>query len=145
MLISIVVRPQHKNSIISSLWSLIFDHMTADQHRKLYSQSKKKPDHPSFTKGWVFIFGLVISKQLNAVPYLHGETIPAVLILVNAQFCVWTSFISRPMSMVFGLGMRLHVDMCTRRGVIVEFCAVVSISFVYGTLLHWHEGSGQLY
>ena len=72
-------------------------------------------------KSWAFIFGLAISKQLNVVPYLHGETIPAVLLLVKVQFYVRTSFIPRPMSVAFGLGMRLHVDMCARRGVAVEF------------------------
>ena len=58
----------------------------------------------------------LLSKQLNAGPYLRHnpwqllreETVPAVL---SSQFHVCTSLAPRPMTVVFGLGMRLHVRM----------------------------------
>ena len=61
---------------------------------------------------------LVISKQLNAAPYLRHkprqllreETVPAVL---NSRFHVCSSLAPRPMTVVFGLGTRLRVRMRT--------------------------------
>ena len=61
---------------------------------------------------------IAMSKQLNAVPYLwhkpwellREETVPAVL---NLRFHMCTSLAPRPMTVVFGLGMRLHVCMRT--------------------------------
>ena len=44
---------------------LIFDHMTTDQHRKLYRQGIKT-DHPGITKA--ALFSVATNKQLNAVP-----------------------------------------------------------------------------
>ena len=76
-------------------------------------------DHPSITKvaGRLFL-SIVISKQLNAAPYLRHkprqllreETVPAVL---NSRFHVCSSLAPRPMTVVFGLGTRLRVRMRT--------------------------------
>ena len=60
---------------------------------------------------------IAISNQLNAAPYLQHkpwqilleETVPAVL---NLR-CVHYSLALRSMTVVFGLGTRLHVCMCT--------------------------------
>ena len=71
-------------------------------------------------------FSVAISKQLNAVPYLRGvhkpcpllreETVSAMrnILLVNSQFCSCTCLAPRPMTVVFGLGTRLHVRMRTK-------------------------------
>ena len=78
-------------------------------------------DHPIFTES---IF-LSMSKQLNAVPCLCGFHEPSRLplevtvagqpcLLVVSQFPVCISLTPRPMTMVFGLGARLRMHMCTR-------------------------------
>ena len=63
---------------------------------------------------------IVISKQLNAAHYLRHklcqllqeETVPAIRWL-PAGFYVCTSLAPRPLTVVFGLGMRLRVHMRT--------------------------------
>ena len=75
----------------------------------------------AFTKPVSRLFlSIAISKQLNAAHYrwhklcqlLREETVPAVCWL-PAGFYVSTSLAPRPMTVVFGLGMRLRVRMCT--------------------------------
>ena len=66
-----------------------------------------------------------MSKQLNAVPYLCGvhessrlpleaTVVGQPCLLVDSQFPVCTSLTPRPMTMVFGLGVRLRMHMHTR-------------------------------
>ena len=58
------------------------------------------------------------------MPYLRGvhepfplpweETVPALLTSQRSQFCMYTSLTPKPMTVVFGLGTRLHLHMCAR-------------------------------
>ena len=45
-------------------------------------------------------------------PLLREETVPAMCV-VNSQSRLCTSLVPRPMIVVFGLGTRLHMCMCT--------------------------------
>ena len=49
----------------------------------------------------------------NPCPLLREETVPTVRV-VNSRFRLCTSLVPRPMIVVFGLGMRLHVRMHTK-------------------------------
>ena len=71
-----------------------------------------------------FFFSITVSRQLNAVPdrgvvhgislaYYYNRASLAVHALINLRFHVCTSLAPRPMTMVFGLGMRLCVHMHT--------------------------------
>ena len=73
-------------------------------------------------QSYEYCFSVAIGMQLNAAPYLRGvqkrsplpreKTMPAVLL--NAQFPMYISLTPRPMIIVFGLGIRLHVQLRTR-------------------------------
>ena len=52
-------------------------------------------------------------QRLYLAHYYGTETVPAVRV-VNSRFRLCTSVVPRPMSVVFGLGMRLRVRMRTK-------------------------------
>ena len=88
--------------------------------QKLYPQTSIKTDHPSSTKA---MSSVAKSKQLNAAPFLrvvnepfhyHGKRPYKPCLLVNVRFCVCTNLVPRPITVVFGLGMRPHLCMYTK-------------------------------
>ena len=94
----------------SGQWCLIIDYA-------FYQLASK------FTKAVCTLFSVAMSWKLNVASYLCGVHKPCLLIweeivpsraVVNSWFRFCTSLVLRPMSVVFGLGMRLHVHMCTK-------------------------------
>ena len=63
-------------------------------------------NHYPFTTRYIGIFNLVSDKQ--------GLWVRLCTELVNSQFCSCTSLIPRLMTVVFGIGTRLHVHMHTK-------------------------------
>ena len=141
---------QHFDTLVKSDFLILGSHYNWTA-QKLYWQRIRK-DHSSRART-----GFLHScKQLIAVPYLRvvcesfplprEETMPAVSCLLpdtgQVQFPVCTSLTPRPITMVFGLGMRLHVHNRLQPGsamnqrkfeavrlwVVVELHAVVSVS-----------------
>ena len=84
---------------------------------KLTTILRQLHDHPSITKAASRLFHrIAISKQLNAVPYLRHK--PWQLLQLCQPYAAWstrncTSLAPRLVTVVFGLGTRLHARICT--------------------------------
>ena len=108
------LRSSAQNCLKPISWILITRRLTS-WHRKLYWQL--------IIIASQLLFSVAISWQLNAALYLCGVHKPCPLLrketapdarIVNLQFCLCTSVVPRLMSVVFGLGTRLHVHMHTK-------------------------------